>query len=306
MGGPERPGKPDILEAPAILGASAFPGGAGEKLSAKAGLYQKSALIAGDGALPVAVAKRLTDLGVPPLVLALGRDESAFRGIAGPLVRLRYPSLRRVLRELRRHGARSVIMAGHVSKKLIYFPALLDPLTAKLLARSARDDHSLLASIVGALEDAGFQVLPYWQILPDFLALEGQLGHRPPGAGEMRDIQCGAAVLKVTLPCSFGQALVVADGAVVAVEALEGTDAMVQRAGSLVPKGVLVKMMRADQDPRYDLPTIGPKTIENMVRSSLTCLAVEARRTLIVEAEKTFRLAEAGDVALWGLPCQSS
>ncbi|MDR1376659.1 MAG: LpxI family protein, partial [Synergistaceae bacterium] len=191
-------------------------------------------------------------------------------------------------------------------KKLIYLPALLDPLILKLLAGSVRDDHSLLAGVVEILEGAGIPVLPYWHILPEFIAPEGQLGHRRPTADEVRDFEYGAAVLKVTLPCSFGQALVVAEGAVVAVEALEGTDAMIERSGKLVSKGVLVKMMRVDQDPRYDLPTVGPETIENMRKSGLTCLAVEARRTLIVEAEKTFALAERRDIAIWGLPCQCS
>jgi DUF1009 family protein len=233
-------------------------------------------------------------------------DEEAFRDVADPLVRLRYPSLSRVIKEIRRHGAVSVIMAGRVSKKLIYIPALFDPLTLKLLARSARDDHSLLAAVVGILEKEGISVLPYWHILPDFIAPEGQLGHRRPTADEVRDFEYGAAVLKITLPCSFGQALVVAGGAVVAVEAMEGTDATVERAGKLIAKGVLVKMMRVDQDPRYDLPTIGPKTIENMALAGLTCLAVEARRTLIVDAEKTFALAASRDIAVWGLPCQCS
>jgi DUF1009 family protein len=87
---------------------------------------------------------------------------------------------------------------------------------------------------------------------------------------------------------------------------MEGTDAMVKRAGALVSKGVLVKMMRVDQDTRYDLPTIGPTTIENMAHSGLTCLAVEAQRTLIVDAAKTFDLAERFGIAIWGLPCQYS
>jgi DUF1009 family protein len=266
----------------------------------------KSAVIAGEGILPVEIARRLAARGKVPLVLALRGDVEAFRGLADPLIRLRCPSLGRVLAEIRRHKAQNVIMAGRVPKKIIYVPALFDSLTLKLLAKSARDDHSLLASVVKAIEDEGISVLPYWQILPEFLAPEGRLGRRDPTAGETRDAECGMAVLRATLPCSFGQALVVADGAVVAIEAMEGTDAMIERAGSLAAKGVLVKMMRIDQDPRYDLPTVGPGTIENMARAGLTCLAVEARRTLILEAEETLALAERRDIAVWGLPCQSS
>ena len=266
----------------------------------------KTALIAGEGCLPVEIARRLAAQGAPPLVLTLRDDREVFRGIADPLVRLRYPGLSRVIKEVKRHGAGSVIMAGRVPKKWIYFPALFDPLTLKLLAQSARDDHSLLATVVAAFEAEGISVLPYRDILPEFMAPEGVLGHRPPTEDEMGDVACGAEVLRVTLPCSFGQALVVADGAIVAVEAMEGTDAMIERAGALVRKGVLVKMMRVDQDSRYDLPTVGPKTIENMARSGLTCLAVEAGRTLIVDADDALVLAARHDIAIWGMPCQSS
>ncbi|MCL2010001.1 MAG: UDP-2,3-diacylglucosamine diphosphatase LpxI [Synergistaceae bacterium] len=263
-----------------------------------------TALIAGEGALPVEIARRLSERGKAPLVITMRSDTDTFHGIADPLIRFRYPKLSRVVAEMRKHGVRSVIMAGFVPKKLIYFPALFDPLTLKYLARIPRDDHSLLAAVVDIMESNGISVLPYWHILPEFLASEGQLGHRLPTEKEERDAEYGAAVLKVTLPCSFGQALVVADGAVVAVEALEGTDAMIKRAGSLVSKGVLVKMMRPDQDLRYDLPTVGPDTIENMAVNGLTCLAVEARRTLIVEAQKTLDLARLKNIAIWGLPCQ--
>ena len=267
---------------------------------------EKSALIAGEGVLPVAIARRLTETGKVPLVLTLRSDGNAFGGIADPLIRLRYPSLSRVIKEIKRHGVRCVIMAGRVPKKLIYIPALFDPLTLRLLAQSARDDHSLLATVVKALESEGISVLPYWQILPEFMASEGRLGHRDPAAEEIRDFEYGAEVLQVTLPCSFGQALIVADRAIVAIEAMEGTDAMIERAGKLVAKGVLVKMMRVDQDSRYDLPTVGPHTIEKMADSGLTCLAVEAGRTLILEAEKTFSLAKRHNIAIWGLPCQYS
>jgi DUF1009 family protein len=266
----------------------------------------KKAVIAGEGILPVEIAKRLSERGDVPAIFTMRSDADIFQGIADPLVRFRYPSLSRMLRELHRHGVGSVIMAGLVPKKLIYVPALFDPLFLKLMAKSARDDHSLLASIVAALESEGISVLSYREILPEFLAPEGQLGHRPPTGDEMQDLEYGASTLRVILPCSFGQALVVANRAIVAVEALEGTDAMIERAGALVRKGVLVKMMRVDQDSRYDLPTVGPKTMEYMARSGLTCLAVEARRTLILEADAVLTLARRHDISLWGLPCQAT
>ena len=269
--------------------------------------FRNVGIVAGEGRLPIEIAKRLTDQGAPPHILTLRDDADSFKGLYRSWIHLRYPSLGRVIKEVKKRDIREIILAGRVPKKFIYYiPALFDPLSLKILAKSARDDHSLLASIVAALEEAGCSVLPYWQILPEFMASEGCMGHRSPTSAERDDFEYGASILRITLPCSFGQALVVADRAVVAIEAMEGTDSMVERAGKLVEKGVLVKMMRVDQDRRYDLPTIGPQTIENMVRSGLSCLAVEARRTLIIDVEQTLGLAKRHDIAVWGLPCQSS
>lgn len=264
-----------------------------------------TALIAGEGSLPLEIARRLHAAGDPPLVLTLRKDTEAFGAFARAVVRFSYPGLTKAIKEMRRNGATRLVMAGHISKRFIYTPALFDPLVLKLLTRPRRDDHSLLGDIVKVFEDAGLTVVPYWHILPELLASEGQLGHRLPTALEMNDAEYGAGILKITLPCSFGQSLTVADGAVIAVEAMEGTDEMIKRSGALIRKGTLVKMMRVDQDTRYDLPTVGPLTIENMAQSGLTCLALEASRTLILELEKTLSLAKKHDIALWGLPCQS-
>ena len=264
---------------------------------------KKIVLIAGEGVLPLEIARRLHQKGAPPVVVTLRDDPETFAPLSEAVVRLRFPRLGRVVREAKRHGAEALIMAGRVAKRAIYLlPALLDPLTRSVLSRAApRDDHALLGAIVAAFEGEGIAVLPYWHILPEFLAPEGRLGSRAPTEDELRDIRYGAEILRVTLPCSFGQALVVADRAVVAVEAMEGTDAMVERCGALSGRGVLVKMMRSDQDVRYDLPTVGPGTVASMRRAGLTCLAVEAGRTLIVEPDRTIRDADAQGIAIWGI-----
>lgn len=262
----------------------------------------KIALIAGEGALPLEIARRLHQKGSPPVVITLMSDTKAFAPLAETVVRLRFPSLGRVVREAKRHGAGRLIMAGYIAKRTIYLlPALLDPLTRSVLSRAARDDHALLGAIVAAFEREGISVLPYWQILPEFLATEGRLGSRAPTEAELQDVRYGVEILRVTLPCSFGQALVVADRAVVAIEAMEGTDAMIGRCGALSGRGVVVKMMRSDQDLRYDLPIVGPDTVESMSRAGLTCLAVEAGRTLILEPERTLARADACGIAVWGI-----
>ena len=260
------------------------------------------ALIAGESILPVEIAKRLQATQASTLILALRDDYEVLRPYAGKLIHMRLPSLGRGLKELKAWGANKVIMAGRIPKKVIYcLPLLFDSLTRSVLRKSLRDDHSLLGSVVKTFEAYDIQVLPYWQILPEFIASAGKLSHRLPTDKELQDINYAVDILRVTLPCSFGQAVCVADGAVVAIEAMEGTDNMIKRAGEFVKHGVLVKMMKQDQDMRYDLPTVGTRTLENMHNSGLTCLAIDSGKSLIMEPEKFFTLAEKFDIAVWGI-----
>lgn len=262
------------------------------------------ALIAGQGILPVEIAKKLRELQPHTLILALRDDPETLREYASRLVHMSSPNLGRGLREIKAFGADKVIMAGRIPKSVIFtrgLSLLCDRITRSVLRKSLRDDHSLLGAVVSAFEAEGISVIPYWQILPEFIASSGKLSSRSPDTREQQDIAYGQEILRVTLPLSFGQAVCVADGAVIAVEAMEGTDKMIRRAGELAGRGVVVKMMRTDQDMRYDLPTVGTRTLEAMHEAKLTCLAVEAGKTLILEPEKFFALAEKYKVSIWGI-----
>ena len=260
------------------------------------------ALIAGESILPIEIAKRLQATQGATLILALRDDYEVLKPYAGKLIHMRTPNLGRGLRELKAWGADKLIMAGRIPKKVIYcLPLLFDSLTRSVLRKSLRDDHSLLGSVVKTFEAHNIQVIPYWQILPEFIASAGKLSDRAPTDKELQDVEYAVKILHVTLPCSFGQAICVADGAVVAVEAMEGTDNMIKRAADFVKRGVIVKMMKKDQDMRYDLPTVGTRTLENMHEAGLTCLAVEAGTTLIMEPEKFFTLAKKFNISVWGI-----
>ena len=260
------------------------------------------ALIAGDGILPVEIAKKLQEIQESTLIIALRDDPEILRPYAGKLIYLRRPNFTRGLKEIKAHGCDQLIMAGNISKKIIYsIPFIFDKIALKILKTSLRDDHSLLGSIVKVFEDENIKVIPYWQILKEFIAPAGLLSKREPNYKELKDIEYAKKILRVTLPLSFGQSICVADEAVVAIESMEGTDKMIQRSGDLVRRGVLVKMMREDQDMRYDLPTVGVKTLENMHEAGLTCLAVESGKTLIMEPEKFFALADKFKISVLGV-----
>ena len=265
----------------------------------------RTALIAGNGLLPVELAKKLSSENKSGLlILAIREDPEILKPYAEKLIAFKTPLLSRALREVKNWKAEQLIMAGGIVKSSLYllpFSLIFDKLSRRVLKESLRDDHSLLGSVVKIFEEEGVKVIPYWQILPEFIASKGQLNSRSPNQDEMQDINYGCEILKITLPCSFGQSIVIAGRAVVAIEAMEGTDKMIKRAGEIVKRGVLVKMMRADQDLRYDLPTVGTRTLENMHNAGLTCLAVESGRTLILEPEKFFNLSEKYKIAIWGI-----
>ena len=269
------------------------------------------AIIAGEGSLPVEIAKTLLSMGEQPLSLTVCSDPEKMEGYANPVINIGKLKLSLGLKYLKENNVDRVIMAGTVPKRCIYTPSvLLDPISLKIFMRARRDDHSLLGAVVSWFETEGIKVLPYASYVARCLAPEGLISARAPNAEEVKDIEYGEKVLKSILPHSFGQSLVVADEAIVAVEAMEGTDGMILRSGELLcekmarRKGTIVKMMRADQDERYDLPTIGPNTIENMNKAGLSCIAVESERTLILEYDAVLESARRYDIAVWGLKRQ--
>lgn len=268
----------------------------------------KIAIITGEGSLPVEIAKTLLSQGVRPVALTICSDPEKMAGLADPVLNLGKPKLSLALKMLKENNVDHIIMAGTVPKRSIFsHSVLLDPVSLKILMRSRKDDHSLLGAVVSWFESEGIKVLPYASYVARCIAPAGQISARVPNDEEKKDIEYGEKILRAILPHSFGQSLVVADEAIVAVEAMEGTDGMILRSGLLLRekaakrKGTVVKMMRSDQDERYDLPTIGPDTIENIFKAGLSCIAIESGRTLILEYDKVLKKAGHYDIAIWGL-----
>ena len=266
------------------------------------------ALIAGEGALPVAIADKLTEKGVPPIVYSLRECIGDLSKYSLDIVHLKRPDFGFVIKDMKERDIKSIIMAGTVSKTLAFKPSLFDLTTQKFLASLIlRDDHSLLGAIVDFFEKYGFEVLSYKELIPELITNLKHITKHKPTREERRDIEYGFSICRITVPLSFGQTIVVHKKSVVAVEAMEGTDAALFRAGALCKGGTVVKMMRLDQDVRYDIPTVGPKTIENMSKLKLTCLALHAGSTLIMEPEKFKADAEKANISVVGVdPCQSS
>lgn len=270
----------------------------------------KLALVAGEGDLPLEILAALVrKSGRAPKIYLLAGDDEPYARAGFDVQKIRNPmAVAMILTKMRLSGVRQIIMAGGVPKKSIYDRDKLDEGAVRILS-DVRDknDHSLLAGVVKYIEKFGIQVLSYDEIVPELLAREGHIAGPLPTEGDMADSRYGLDILKVLLPLSFGQSVVVSNRAVVAVEAMEGTDQTIRRAGCLRSRGVLIKGMRRDQDRRYDLPVVGPNTLLAMAEAELTALFVEAGSVLLLQKERFIKEAERLKISVMGVAsCQFS
>ncbi len=264
-------------------------------------------ILAGGGPLPGRVAAA---------ALATGRDGFVlgFEGFADPVVLAPYPhefvrlgAAGRIRDLLSAHACRDLVLVGVLRR-----PSVLDlrpdAFGVRVLGRIGRatfaGDDSILTAIVRVLQEEGFVVRGVEEVLRDILAPAGLLTHAAPDAMAFADIARGVHVVRALGVVDVGQGSVVQQGIVLAVEAAEGTDAMLTRAATLArsgPGGVLVKLVKPGQDRRTDLPTLGPETVRLAAAAGLRGIAFEADGTLLVEREKMVAVAEAAGLFLVGL-----
>ncbi len=270
----------------------------------------KLALIAGEGQLPFVILEGLERRGeVAPLIYILGDDWDSYSSRGYTAQRVENPlAFGVLLAKMRLKGVRRLMMAGRVPKRLMYRREQMDPEARSLLEGvKDRNDHNLLDGIVRIIEGFGISVVGYEDVVPEMLATEGAIAGPEPTENDMDDCNYGWPILRSILPFSFGQSIVVADRAVVAVEAMEGTDETVRRAGSIIRKGSLLKGIRSDQDRRFDLPVVGCFTLKGMSEAGLKALFVEAGSVLILGRPDFERTATELGIAVWGVKsCQSS
>jgi len=271
-------------------------------------------VIAGGGAMPFAVAESLAARGIVTVLFPL-------RGACDPVrvekFRHRWISvgqLGRATRLFREEGCRDLIFIGTLMR-----PSLseirFDIKTLRLLGNVIRafrggDDH-LLSGVGRLLEQDGFHMVGIKDVAPDLLMPEGCITRAWPSGNATTDIERGRAVLAALGPFDIGQAVVVIDGHVVAVEDIEGTDGLLQRVARLRSegriraasrRGVLVKAPKSGQDLRFDLPTIGPRTVEGVAAAGLSGVAVIAGNTIAAEPQAMIELADAKYLFVIGLP----
>ncbi len=262
-------------------------------------------LIAGNGQFPFYVLEGARAAGVRMVVAAIREETSPDITRAGVTVEwCGIGQLGKMIRFFKREGVRHAIMAGQVKHRQIFSGALPDWRMAQMLVRLARNNtDSLLGAVVAELAADGIELVDSTLFVPHLLAPQGVLTRRRPNARERADIDYGLEVAQVIAGLDLGQTIVIRNRAVVAVEAMEGTDAAILRAGEVARRRELtvVKVAKPQQDMRFDVPVVGLPTIETMIAAGATALAVTAGKTLIFDREAAVALANQRHLTVVGV-----
>lgn len=260
-------------------------------------------LIAGNGRFPFLVAGAGRRAG--RRVVAVAIKEEADPALAGDVDEIHWVSLGqlgRCIDALKEGGVREAVMAGQVKHRQIFSGIVPDLKMMGLLARLAlRNTDSLIGAVADALAREGITLLSSTALLQDHLATPGAMTRRRPSADEQKDIEYGREVARALAGFDIGQTVVVKDRAAVAVEAMEGTDEAIRRAGRIAGAGcTVVKVAKPGQDVRFDVPVIGPGTVAAMHEARAATLAVQAGATLLLDRTDLLAEADRADVAVWG------
>ncbi|HUS46589.1 MAG TPA: UDP-2,3-diacylglucosamine diphosphatase LpxI, partial [Phycisphaerae bacterium] len=263
---------------------------------------QPVGLIAGSGRLPFLVARGVLKEGRPLIVVGFrGLASTRLKDLASDFVWGSITRLGYCLRALRKRGVHEAVMIGGVRKKEIYSPLRIlryipDLRTAQLWyfrVRKDKRDNAVLLAVADELRKDGIELVSSVKYCKDHLADEGVMTRVPVPRGVEEDVEFGWRIARASADLDIGQSIAVKERDIIAVEAMEGTDAMIRRAGRVCRVGgwTFVKVARPKQDMRFDVPTVGPSTIRNLKDAKCVCLVVEAGKTLIADKPATLALA---------------
>ncbi len=259
-------------------------------------------LLAGSGRFPILFAEAARRQGLSLACVGIQYEASdELRTLCGSFHQVGVAKMGRMIRAFRREGVRRAVMAGKVTKNVIYTPWRILQLTPDLRTlkwwyrrtRPDNRDDSLLFSVIAEFERDGITFASALDFCPELLVKEGVLTRRVPTLSEQKDIQFGWNLAKEMGRLDVGQSVAVKEQAALAVEAIEGTDRCIERAGQLCRAGgwALVKVAKPQQDMRFDVPTIGVTTIENLHKAGAKVLAIEAGKTILLDQPEVIALA---------------
>lgn len=260
-------------------------------------------ILAGIGHLPVDVAQSAKQLGYRVVAIAVVADtDPELPESADIFYTINVGKVGKILDTLKKHDVKNVTMIGKVTKEVLYKNGVMIPdlTTIRVLASLPdRKDDTIMNAIVKLLEDKGMHVMDQTKLIQPLLPEPGVLTKRQPTEQEWKDMQFGFRMAKELGRMDIGQTVVVKNQAVMALEAIEGTDACILRGGFLGKGGVIVaKTAKPAQDNRFDMPSIGTTTLTSMIHAGATGIAIEAGRTLLVDRKRTLAMAEEKSITI--------
>jgi len=261
-------------------------------------------LIAGNGRFPFLVAEAARRAG--RRVVAVAVKEEAAPDLAGSVDEIHWVGLGqlgRCIEALQKGGANEAVMAGQVKHRQIFSDVVPDLKLVAVLARLAlKNTDSLIGAVADALGREGISLLASTAFVEDQMATAGAMTRRSPSRAERQEIAYGRKVARTLAGMDLGQTAVVKDKAAVALEAMEGTDEVITRAGRIAGPGTtVVKVAKPKQDMRFDVPVVGPGTLAAMRTARSAILAVDAGKTLLLDRGVFLAEADAAEIAVWGM-----
>lgn len=269
-------------------------------------------LLAAGGRFPVLFAEKARAVGLPVVCVAVkGMADPALKALCPTFHWLRRMALGQTIRRLKSGGVRQFTVAGKFHKAVLLRPwmwlRMLPDLRFIRLwwfrKRKDNQDDTLMLALLDEFRKEGLDCVSALDLCPELLVREGVLSRRPPTEKELRDARFGWGLARKMGELDIGQSVMVRERAVLAVEAIEGTDACIRRAGELCGRAgfVVVKVAKPNQDMRFDVPTVGPMTIESMRVAGATALAIEAGKTILIDEADTLALADRYKMAVFAL-----
>jgi UDP-2,3-diacylglucosamine hydrolase len=258
-------------------------------------------LIAGNGRFPFLVLEGARKAGVSLSVAAIKEEtDPSIERLADRVTWVGIGQLGKMIRFFKNEGVERAIMAGQVKHVQIFSGAIPDLRMLKMLVSlPKRNTDSLIGGVAGELAREGIELIDSTYFLQDHLPQRGTLTRREPNDVERGNIEYGREVAREIARLDLGQTIVIRAKACVAIEAMEGTDATIRRAGQLAKgKLTVVKVAKPDQDMRFDVPVVGVPTVQTMIDAGATCLSITAGKTLVFDREAMVQLADKSKISI--------
>jgi hypothetical protein len=263
---------------------------------------QRIGLIAGNGRFPILFVKAAKTLGIKVFVAAIRGDTSLLLNLFSDEIKwFKVSQLQAAFSYFKENDVKYVMMAGQVSQRNLFDPAVQadQEFHAFFSALQDRKADTIFGEVVEILNKNGLEVLDSTLLIKKFLAPKGTLTRRGPTKDELEDMEFGKTIAKAIGGLDIGQTVVVKGKAVLAIEAMEGTDRCVVRGGRIAQRGaVVIKTSKPAQDLRFDVPVVGPRTIQQMMKTRCSCLGIESNKTLIIDRERCIALANKAKICI--------